>query len=137
MALSLQFVHFRVFDPSIGGPSATCGVTLGFTEMAPGHIAYAVSYCSPNDVYNKSIGRSIVTARLQDPEHVLIAESSFEDFVGICRSNELHFQESYADLLAELDDYLDIGLPMAYVAYPQAVQKGNWLKLSSHHQFAH
>jgi hypothetical protein len=117
MEPKIHFVHFRVYDGLIKEYLARSGVTLGFREIESNVIEYAVSYCSPSDLYNKSIGRAIVSARIDDEDTCLIADSTFEQFEAICRSDTLKFSESYTELLDELLDLLSIDPPAAFNFY--------------------
>jgi len=115
MEPKIHFIHYRIYNPSNANYLACSGVTLAYREMEPSTIEYAASYCSPNDIYNKTIGRNIATARLD--RNSLIAETDFEIFEEICKNPDLRLQESYSELLDELADVLGIDIPAAHMEY--------------------
>lgn len=117
MEPKIRFVHLRVYDSLTDEFLARSGVTIGFREIELNVIEYAVSYCSPNDVYNKSIGRTLVTERLENPDTRYDAEVTFEQMDAICRCDTLRYVESYGELIEEVSDLLGVVVPAAHLQY--------------------
>lgn len=128
MSNHVRYVHFRVhqvyetIDGSYYEVAPRAGVTLGLTADEVGRAVFAVSFCSPRDIYNKQIGRSIVQARIQDPESIYVSHLSADAVMQLCKEVMSAYHEHYEDLLEDLCSTLGVLYPAAYMEYDPAME---------------
>lgn len=63
--MTIRFVHIRRYSRELSlDPSPTGGTTIAY-ELSGDRVIYSASRCSDKDHYNKKIGRSVTTGRME------------------------------------------------------------------------
>jgi hypothetical protein len=86
MSGKVNFIHRRILIN--GKPHNKGGFTVAFREVTDG-VEYAYAFCSPKDNFNKALGRTKASGRLESPAYSATAFMTFDEFKASVYEEEI------------------------------------------------